>query len=180
MIELWSEDEARLGLKPITRKIWWQKGSRPLAYQRRRDQWLQLFAFVRPTDGDSSFLLSPSVNTAAMDIALKQFAAYANPTNDKVIVLLVDRAGWHTTEELTVPDGIRLFPLPPYTPELQPTECVWPPVREPLANRPIETMDELEKLIIKRCQYYQDNPAQLQKHIGHHWVVEAERMVRRD
>lgn len=115
-----------------------------------------------------------------MNIALQQFAAYANPDQDKIVVLLVDRAGWHTTDNLTLPPGIRLFPLPPYTPELQPTECAWPPIREPLANRPIATLDQLEKLVVKRCRYYLDNPEQLQQRVGHAWVVEAERRVSRD
>jgi len=176
---VWAEDEARLGLKPITRTIWWPKGSRPLANQRRRYQWLHLFAFVHPSDGDSSFLISPSVNTAAMNIALRQFADYANPKSDKIIVLLVDRAGWHTTKNLDIPDGIRLFALPPYTPELQPTECAWPPLREPLANRPIEDLDELETILIERCRYFMKYRSKLKQHVGHQWVIEAEERVRR-
>jgi transposase len=160
--------------------LWWPKGIRPTAYQRRRYQWLHLFAFVRPSDGDSSFLISPSLGTAAMNIALEQFAGYANPNGEKMIVLLVDRAGWHTTKGLTLPDNIRLFPLPPYTPELQPCECAWPPLREPLANRPIETLDELEAILIERCRYFMRNPAQLKQHVGHQWVVEAEERVSRD
>ena len=28
-VEVWAEDEARLGLKPITRRVWWLKGCRP-------------------------------------------------------------------------------------------------------------------------------------------------------
>ncbi|MBP3954745.1 hypothetical protein J8F10_05530 [Gemmata sp. G18] len=28
-VEVWAEDEARLGLKPITRRVWWRKGCRP-------------------------------------------------------------------------------------------------------------------------------------------------------
>jgi transposase len=115
-----------------------------------------------------------------MNIAVEQFAAYANPKQDKIIVLLVDRAGWHTTGEVALPPGLRLFPLPPYTPELQPTECAWPPIREPLANRPIETLDELERLVIKRCRYFMDHPDKLQRRVGHEWIIEAERKVSRD
>lgn len=115
-----------------------------------------------------------------MNVALQQFAEYANPQAKKMIVLLVDRAGWHTSEQLALPPGVRLFPLPSYTPELQPTESAWPPIREPLANRPIETLDELESILIERCRYYMSNPAKLKQHVGHQWVIDAERRVRRD
>jgi transposase len=151
-----------------------------LAHQCRRYQWLHLFAFVRPSDGDSSFLISPSVNTAAMNIAVEQFDQYANPQHDKIIVLLVDRAGWHTAKDLKLPAHIRLFPLPPYTPELQPTECAWPPLREPLANRPINDLDELEAILIKRCRYFMQYRSKLKQHVGYQWVIEAEKRIRRD
>jgi transposase len=169
-----------LGLKPIERSLWWPKGIRPIAHQRRRYQWLHLFAFVRPSNGDSDFLISPNVNTAAMNIALEQFAEYVKPDNNKIIVLLVDRAGWHTTGELTLPEGIRLFALPPYTPELMPTECAWPPLREPLANRPINDLDELEAILIERCRFFMENRSLFKQHVGHQWVIEAEEAVRRD
>lgn len=115
-----------------------------------------------------------------MNIALQQFADYANPRGNKLIMLLVDQAGWHTAKDLKIPNNIRLFPLPAYTPELQPCECAWPPLREPLANRPIQTLDELESILIERCRYYMSNPAQLKQHVGHQWVIDAEQRVGRD
>jgi transposase len=39
--------------------------------------------------------------------------------------LLLDQAGWHTSGKLTVPANISLVPLPPKSPELNPTENVW-------------------------------------------------------
>jgi hypothetical protein len=35
-------------------------------------------------------------------------------------------AGWHVSGDLVVPPGIELAFLPPYTPELQPAEHLWP------------------------------------------------------
>ena len=37
----------------------------------------------------------------------------------KHIILVLDRAGWHSSQELVVPDGIHFVFLPPYSPELQ-------------------------------------------------------------
>jgi transposase len=38
---------------------------------------------------------------------------------------VVDRARWHTSEKVVVPEGIFLEYLPPYSPELQPAERLW-------------------------------------------------------
>ena len=173
-VEVWAEDEARLGLKPITKRTWWIKGRRPVIEQHRRYQWLHVYGFVRPSTGQSEYLLLPFVNTAAMQVALNEFAKYVNPKDDKIIVLLVDRAGWHQTRVLNIPAGIRLFPLPPYTPELQPVERVWPLLRESVANRPIHTLDKLERLLVKRCRYLLENPKMLQQHVGFGWIINAE------
>ena len=47
------------------------------------------------------------------------------------------------------PRGIHLVFLPSYSPELQPAEHLWPLVREAIANRRIETLDELEELLVQ-------------------------------
>ena len=51
------------------------------------------------------------------------------------------------SESLEVPQGIHLVPLPPYSPELQRPERLWPLVNEPLANQAFETLDEVEQLV---------------------------------
>ncbi|MFK7873541.1 MAG: transposase, partial [Oligoflexales bacterium] len=40
-------------------------------------------------------------------------------------IIFMDRASWHTTEALNIPENITLMPLPPYSPELNPMEQVW-------------------------------------------------------
>ena len=68
-IELWCQDEARLGLKPIVRKAWALRGHRPLAPNHTRYEWLYVFGFVRPATGQTYWLILPTVNTAAMTLA---------------------------------------------------------------------------------------------------------------
>jgi len=66
-------------------------------------------------------------------------------------VLVLDQAGWHTEPNLRVPDGIRLFHLPSYTPELQPAERLWPVLDEPVVNTYFATLADLEAVIAQRC-----------------------------
>jgi transposase len=115
-------------------------------------------------------MLMPTVNTAVMDIALAEFAKAHNPDGNKIIVLMIDGAGWHTTKKLHVPEGIRLMPLPPYTPQLQPVESAWPPLKEPLANKAFDSLDEVQDILTKRCQWFNTHPDILKGHVGFGWV----------
>lgn len=59
-------------------------------------------------------------------------------------VLLLDRAGWHTTDKLTVPGNITLIFLPSRSPELNPVENIWQYMRQNwLSNRVFETYDAI-------------------------------------
>ena len=46
---------------------------------------------------------------------------------------------------------MRLVFLPPYTPELQPGETPWALVDEPIVNKHVATIDELDDIIGQRC-----------------------------
>ena len=45
-------------------------------------------------------------------------------------VLILDQAGWHTTDKLAIPSNITLLPLPPRSPELNPVENIWQFMRD--------------------------------------------------
>jgi len=49
---------------------------------------------------------------------------------NKHVALIIDNAGWHNSHNLKVPKNITLIPLPPYSPELNPMECVWRWIKE--------------------------------------------------
>jgi transposase len=59
-------------------------------------------------------------------------------------VLLLDRAGWHTTAKLDLPDNITPIFLPSRAPELNPVENIWQYMRGNwLANRVFNTYDDI-------------------------------------
>ena len=68
---------------------------------------------------------------------------------------------------LVVPDGIRPVYLPPYSPELQPAEHLWPVLDEPLANHYFGTLAELEHVVTERCRVL--NGDQLKPGTNFHW-----------
>ena len=150
-IEVWATDEHRIGLKPILRRVWARRGQRPPAGVRPRSQWFYVYAFVCPATGQTYWWLMPSVRTDVFRQALAAFAAAVGAGNGKQVVLVLDRAGWHTSAQVTLPPGVQLEWLPSYSPELQPAERLWPLTNEPLANRTFRDLDELEEVQGRRC-----------------------------
>src|SRR5436189_84448 len=73
-VQLWAQDEHRLGLKPLMRKVWALKGERPLATVHHRYKWTYLYSFVRPCSGEVHWLILPTVNSEVFSIALSHFA----------------------------------------------------------------------------------------------------------
>lgn len=101
-IELWAQDEARIGLVPIVRRIWARRGKRPLAQQRRSYEWLYVYGFVRPSTGQVEWLLLPTVDVELFELALEHFAEFVGAGVNKRVVLVMDQAGWHMAKsELT-------------------------------------------------------------------------------
>ena len=69
----------------------------------------------------------------------------------KQIVLVLDRAGWQTRLRLGVPEHVHVLFLPPYTPESQPAEHLWPLTNTCLIDRHFATIDGLEEAQLERC-----------------------------
>jgi hypothetical protein len=176
-IELWAQDEARLGLIPITRKAWAPIGERPVANLKRRYEWVYLYAFVQPATGHVEWLIFPTVNTELFEIALDLFAKAIGAGSNKHIVLVLDQAGWHTAKHLTIPQGIHLLFQPSHTPEVQPAEHLWPWIREALANDWIGCLDQLETRLIERCQVLNAQPESIQSLTHFDWWKQIEELA---
>jgi transposase len=83
--------------------------------------------------------------------------------------VVLDRAGWHVSGRVEVPEGVRLVFLPPYSPELQPVERVWPLVNEAVANRYFQDLEEMMEVVAERCRVLAQDPETLRRHTLFHW-----------
>lgn len=168
---MWAQDEARLGLKPIARRVWTPRGHRPSSNGRHKFASLYVFGYVHPATGRNRTAIVPKANTETMTASLADFARWADPDGGKVLVLVLDRAGWHTAKERKVPANVVLFHLPPSTPELQPVEPLWPLVREALANKTFGSLGALQEPLVRRCGWLADHPEVVKGAVGFHWAT---------
>lgn len=86
-------------------------------------------------------------------------------------MLVEDNAGWHRSQKVEIPEGIKLEFLPPYSPELQPAERLWTLVDEPLVNEYFETIDEIEELLISRCNVLSEMKSEIKNLTNYHWLI---------
>ena len=92
-LQLWFQDEARVGNKGRVCHRWWLKGQRPPGICDRRYQWSYIYTAVRPATGEDFSLVLPEVSTRAMRLFLDRFADRL-PEDAHAFVVL-DSAGWH-------------------------------------------------------------------------------------
>lgn len=142
-VEIWFQDEARVGQQGTITRIWARRGSRPRAPKDRRFRWAWLFGAVCPARGTGAGLVLPHVDAAAMALHLAEIGRCVAPGAHAVIV--VDGAGWHQQGgKLQVPENITLMPLPPYAPELNPVENIWAYLRaNGLSNTVWQSYDDI-------------------------------------
>ena len=141
-IELWFQDEARIGQKNGVVRQWARKGTRPRQPADQRYENAYLFGAICPARGKGAAIAMPNADTQAMQEHIEEIARRVAPGAHAV--LLMDRAGWHTTSQLDMPKNITPIFLPSRAPELNPQENIWQYMRQNwLSNRVFETYDAI-------------------------------------
>ena len=141
-VEIWFQDEARIGQKNGLVRQWTRRGTRPRQPADQRYESAYLFGAICPARGVGAALALPFADTEAMQMHIDEIAL--NVAKGAHAVLLLDRAGWHTTDNLVWPRNITPILLPSRSPELNPVEQVWQYLRANwLSNRVFETYDDI-------------------------------------
>jgi transposase len=120
---------------------------------------------------------SAKVNVEWFNLALESFAKAVEAGNNKIILLVIEQAGWHMSEKVVVPEGIYLEPLPPYSPELQPAERLWQLSDEPLVNKSFDTLDQLEEVLAERCCIVSQMRSKVQALTNYHWWPDSDALL---
>ena len=121
---------------------WARRGTRPRQPADQRYESAYLFGAICPARGTGAALALPFADTQAMQLHLDEIARTVK--RGAHAVLLLDRAGWHTTGALTVPKNITMILLPSRAPELNPVENIWQYLRQNwLSNLVFNTYEQV-------------------------------------
>jgi hypothetical protein len=141
-IEIWFQDEMRVGQKNGLVYQWAQKGTRPRQPKDQRYANAYVFGAICPARDTGTALVLPRADVGAMQHHLDEISRCV--ATGAHAVLTLDKAGWHTTRKLQVPGNISLLHLPAGSPELNPTENIWQFLRQSyLSNRVFRDYDDV-------------------------------------
>ena len=140
------QDEARFGRMVRPKRCWAPAPLRPVLRNGYAREFVYVYGAVSPLEGELDWRLCREMNTTRMGEFLQQ-VSQAHPT--EFLVMVVDGASSHKAKDLSIPDNIRLLPLPPYAPELNPQEHVWDELRE--KEFPNRVFDHLD-LVIRQLE----------------------------
>lgn len=133
-IELWFQDEMRVGQKNGLTYQWAKKGTRPPQPKDQRYENAYLFGAVCPSRDTGVAIIMPYADTEAMQKHVDEISRAVAPGAHGLI--LFDQAGWHTTQKLKIPKNLTMMRLPPACPELNAAENIWQYLRQNyLSNR---------------------------------------------
>jgi len=168
-IKLFFEDEARFGRINIVGRCWVARGTRAIVRQQMIREYIYAYTTVCPETGENYSIISPLNNTQAMNIFLE---AFANTYCHYRIIMCLDGAGWHTSNKLVLPENIRLLRLPPYSPELNPTEHIWDYIREQkkFNNYTFLTLEAVEKQLMKSLKEINDEKELMKSMCNFKWI----------
>ena len=137
-----------MGQKNGRARIWAKRGTRPRLPADQRYTNAYLFGAICPRSGKGAALMLPFANTRAMQMHLDEISC--NVAAKAHGVVLMDRAGWHSTGKLKVPKNLTIILLPSRSPELNPVENIWQYLRQNwLSNRVFE---DYHAIIEAGCQ----------------------------
>ncbi len=168
-MEVWFQDEARVGQKGTLTRIWAARGTRPRAPQDTRYQWAYIFGAACAERAATAALVMPRANAHAMNLHLLEIAK-AVATGSHAI-LVVDGAGWHKPEALDVPSNITLLKLPPYSPELNSMENVWAYLRgNKLAISVFDTYEDILNACCDAWNFFAKDKPRIQSIVEREWT----------
>jgi hypothetical protein len=132
-VKVWVMDEARFGLHTDLRRVWVPKGACPVVERQTKYEWDYLYGSLEVTGGEAHFAHLPTVNLDCDALYLKELAA-SDP--EAVHVVIRDNAGFHLRDgDERLPERVRIVPLPPYSPELNPCEQAWDVIKDEVSNQ---------------------------------------------
>jgi transposase len=168
-IRLWVLDEHRYGLLPVIGRVWGRRGVRVHAPYATRYKWGYLHEALE-VDGANAceLLLTPAIDRDIHALFLRQIAA-TDPA--ALHVVIADQAGFHLpVNDPRIPANLRLLPLPPYCPELNPVERFGGLLKAAVSNRLYLNLRTLEDHLIAAARPW-STPAAVAGLI-HSWLAD--------
>jgi len=167
-VRIFSQDESRLGLLPIRRRRLTARGGQPVGRTYSAFESYSLYGAVAPTTGERFFLAFPYLDAQGFQGFLPHFAHHSAHSLN---VLVLDNGSFHAARCLQIPTNVVLVPLPPYSPELNPSERLWRDLKDRLSHGVCRKLPALRGRVTRLLHSY--SPQMLRSLTGYPYFVNA-------
>jgi len=169
-VDVWFQDEARMGQQNTTTRLWAEKGTRPRAIRQQQFEYAYIFGASCASLKQVVGLVLPSVNTEAMRLHM-QSISQAIPVGRHALII-IDGARWHNSKALEGIDNISLMKLPPASPELNPVEQIWQCLRQnKLANRCFKNYADIVDACCEAWNWFAEQPQRISQLTTREWAT---------
>jgi hypothetical protein len=163
------QDEARFGRINSPRLCWAPKGMRPAVFKQIVREYVYAYGAFDPIEGDMDSLILPDMYADTMSVFLKEVSE-RHP--DSLILIVMDGAPCHRSGELKIPGNIRILDLPPYSPQLNPSENMWDEIREKwFGNCVFGNMDGVIDRLVEALRALEKDPGRIKGITGWDWII---------
>jgi len=117
------------------------RGVKPIVKYQHAFKNTYLYGAFSPIDGDAFIY---EIEGTTSEIFFRYIEQLSLHRPDELKIVVIDNAGFHSLKEFIIPDNIKLIRIPPYSPELNPSEKIWAFIKQSYKNKVFETMEILK------------------------------------
>jgi transposase len=157
---LYFEDESGVSIAPVIGKTWAKKGKPPILRVTGKRGGVLAMSAISPSGRMRFCLQKKRVNSNVMIDFLEKIA---KSHKRRKIAVVMDQAPCHISKKVQNyaenHKRLRIFYIPPYSPELNPDEKVWRHLKHvSLKNHSARTKNELTKVVLSALRSIQKRP----------------------
>lgn len=168
-VDIWFQDEARVGQRGTLTRTWAKKGTRPRLARQQQFEYAYIFGAVCPRTNQSVGLVLPVANSNAMIVHLEEISR--NIPKGRYGVVVLDGAAWHKAKKIQVFNNLSVLVLPAASPELNPVEQIWQQLRDNwLANRCYDGYEAILDACCHAWNWFVDLPGKINQLCSRSWA----------
>ena len=141
-VNMYFQDESRFGLMTHIGRCLTAKGIKPIVKYQHAFKNTYLYGSFSPINGDAFVYEIEGTTSEIFHKYLVEFSKY-KPQELKIII--IDNAGFHSLKQYKIPDNIKLIRIPPYSPELNPSEKIWHYIKQYYKNKVFENLNNVKQ-----------------------------------
>jgi transposase len=141
-VNLYFQDESRFGLMTHIGRCLTAKGIKPIVKYQHAFKNTYLYGSFSPINGDSFVY---EIEGTTSEIFYRYLVEFSKHKPKELKIVIIDNAGFHSLKKFDIPDNIKLIRIPPYTPELYPSEKIWHYIKQYYKNKVFRDLAQVKK-----------------------------------